>query len=115
MSPWKKFIIYIRTANIDILAYAPLAASTFILFLWVVITKLILQQSNPQGTTLVLIICSAVSSLSGLVQIIRRETPGIVGRPLLGLAAIVNGLIAMTFFCGMGLFLWYNLFLYSSR
>lgn len=109
MNIFQKLIHHIRAASTDTLAYAPLAISIGILFIWVVITRLLLNQTNPQGLSLVLVICSAVCSLSGLAQIIRRESPGIVGRPLHGIVPVINGVLTMIFFCGMGLFFLLNL------
>jgi hypothetical protein len=73
---------FIKISNIYVLVDSAVVIPVILIIVWAFIGEKIYNGTIPERLTYMLIAsCSLLSSLGGLVQIIRKESPGILGIP----------------------------------
>jgi hypothetical protein len=100
---WKNIKLLILRTDIKILIFIPLlfALATMILIFY--IGKHVFPDRIPDYYYgLNIILCAFISSLSGVIQITRRETYGPMGSPIRGLWAILMGVLWVLFCLSIG-------------
>jgi hypothetical protein len=98
---------FIKNSNIFVLVYSAVVIPVILIIVWAFIGEKIYNGAIPDGFTYwVLASCSFFSSLGGLVQIIRKESPGILGIPFRGILPVLMGIlwVIITWSIGLGLF-----------
>jgi hypothetical protein len=59
---------------------------------WSYIGQMIFDGDPPETyTAIVLVCCAFISSLGGVIQIARKESPGLMGKPFRGFVPILTG------------------------
>lgn len=98
---------YIFETNIYILTAIPVVAAILLVAAWVVVAHEIYGPVPPMRVTGVVIAMAAfIVSLSGLVQIVRREAPGVFWRsPLKGIFPVLSGTVWVAFTWTIGILL----------
>jgi hypothetical protein len=91
----------LQTASISRLVGLPILIGWIILFLWMILGAIAFPKGIPTNlTSIVGVIVSIVWSLSGVVQILRKESP-LFGKAAHGRIAIISGVLTMFLFVGL--------------
>ena len=104
------FLRKLNTANIRTLVAWPIAIGLVFFIGSLVISERIYSKGVPDAYIAVVGIISAlIFSLSGLIQIYRREGPGVLGETVKGIWPVLMGIIWVTFTWILGFMLLYQL------
>jgi hypothetical protein len=87
----------VKTTNIYILVYSAVAVPIIIMLGWVFVAERIFDGSIPEKyTSIILAFCMFISSFGGLIQIVRKEAPGLLGIPFRGILPVLSGVLWVT-------------------
>jgi hypothetical protein len=105
-----KFVHFLKTANIGTLTYGPLVFGLIFFFGGLYVTEQFLHASYNICAPIVMLISCGFISLSGAIQIYRRETPGML-KPFRGVWPIVQGIGLVLLFGGIAVYCLYLIIL----
>ena len=81
------------TGNIYLILFIPIGISLSILLLWSGIIAPQISENVDLYSSLIGAISMTIASLSGIIQIIRRESPRIIGKSVRGRWPILSGIL----------------------
>jgi hypothetical protein len=101
----KKIILFFMTVNISIAMIIPIIASFFFTLLWFSVLRYFYGNNLPElYSGIGLCIASLIFGFCGIVQILRRESPGLaLNKPFRGPWALFSGIMMTIIFEGGGI------------
>ena len=104
-----KFIKFLKRVDIRILVSTPIIISLLLLFGWLFIADRALE-NVPETYTAIVGACSMfISSLGGLTQVIRKESPGLLGITFRGIWPVLAGILWIVVCWSLGALLLYSI------
>jgi hypothetical protein len=85
---------FVKFTNIYVLVYSAVVIPLLIILTWAYVADKIFNGKIPEQYTSIVIACSMlISSVGGIIQIIRKESPGLLGIPFRGIFPVATGIL----------------------
>ena len=99
--------VFMRT-DIFILVYTPVFIALIAFLAWYFLADKIFSGEIPElYSSFVTILCALIASLGGFVQILRQESPGLLGVSFRGILPVLSGILWVAFCLFVSFFLIY--------
>ena len=103
---FQNILIFIKTYDISTVLFIVSVISFIFLIVTFLIVRRIYNGNIPEIINGLLWLCfSFLLGFGGVIQIIRKEAPGIMGHSIKGLLPILLGVVWVVFCWGLGIFL----------
>lgn len=100
----------IKNTKLSILTLFSLGLPIFIMVVWGLVADIVFHRNAPQALNYgILFLCIFLAGTTGLFQAIKKEAPGIMGRPIKGIWAVISGVLIMILCWGINLLIVYYL------
>jgi hypothetical protein len=102
-----RFTRSLKRVDIRVLVFTPIAISITLIIGWLFIADRLFKSIPESYTAVVGAFSMFISSLSGFAQVVRKESPGLLGIPFVGTLPVLAGLLWMIFCWLLGALLIY--------
>lgn len=95
-------IKFIKNTSLSMLTLFSLGLPILIMVIWGLIADNVFHGNAPQAINYgIIFVCAFLSGTTGLFQVMKKEAPGVMGKPIKGIWAVISGVLIMILIWGL--------------